>query len=132
MGEGQRVLIVDDERHLGESLGRMLKQSGCQVSVCTNGAEALARASREPFDIIITDFLMPVMSGVELTKRLRERSSPALIIGMSCHEASDEFRRAGADGFFRKPLSPDLARHIAAGRLDAGAPFPGPVPPALP
>lgn len=120
MEKGRKILIVDDERHLGEGLGRVLKQSGCQVSVCTNGAEALARAAQEQFDIILADYLMPVMNGVDLTKQLRENSSTAIIIGMSCHEAAEEFHRAGADGFFRKPLSPDLVRHIITIRTDAG------------
>lgn len=117
MEREQKVLIVDDDRHLGDSMGRAFRRSGCRVIVCTRGDEALQRVDQECFDIIVTDFQMPLMDGVELTRQLRQRAVSATIIGMSCYEVGEEFRRAGADGFFRKPLMPDMLRHLMIRRV---------------
>ena len=119
MGPAQNVLIVDDDHHLGEGMGRSFRRTGYRVVVCTSGQEALRRVDQERFDVIITDYQMPSMDGLELTKQLRQRDIAATIIGMSCYEAGDEFRSAGADGFFRKPLVPDMLRHIMVRRVDA-------------
>ena len=113
------ILIVDDDQHLGDGMGRILRRSGCRVTVCVSGDEALKRIEQERFDIIITDYQMPVMDGVELTRRLRARSFTETIIGMSCYEAGEEFHRAGADGFFRKPLMPEMLHHFIVRRVEA-------------
>jgi len=113
------VLIVDDDRHLADGMSVVFSRTGYRVTVCASGHEALARARETSFDIIIADHQMPVMDGVELTRRLRLQDVASTIIGMSCYEAGEEFHSAGADGFFRKPLIPDMLRHIAVRRVDA-------------
>jgi len=112
MGRVRNVLIVDDDRMLGDGMGRLFQRTGCRVTVCASGREALEKMVEGQFDIIITDHQMPAMDGVELTKQLRLRNVTAIIIGMSCADAGEEFRGAGADGFFRKPLVPDMLLQI--------------------
>lgn len=115
----QSVLIVDDDSRLGDSMGLVFRRTGYRVTVCTSGYAALERTGEDCFDIIITDHQMPVMNGLELTRQLRRREVKATIIGMSCYEASEEFHRAGADGFFRKPLMPEVLQDIVSRRVDA-------------
>lgn len=114
-----RILIVDDDHLLVDSMGRVFQRAGCWVSVCYSADEALRRVDQERFDIIITDYHMPSMDGIELTRKLRQRVSEATIVGMSCYEAGDEFRGAGADAFFRKPLMPDMVHHLMRQRAVA-------------
>jgi CheY-like chemotaxis protein len=112
MEREQRVLIVDDDHLLGKSMGRVFQRAGYQVAVCVSGQEALQLLLHDRFDVIITDYQMPMMDGIELTSRLRQAAFGATIVGMSCYEAGDEFRRAGADAFFRKPIMPDMLYHL--------------------
>jgi len=72
----RRILVVDDEESIQQLLRGVLEMDGHEVQVATNGREGLERAQREPFDLVITDIKMPVMSGTELYKRLSDAGSP--------------------------------------------------------
>ena len=72
----RRILIVDDEDSIQKLLTGVLEMDGHQVAVASNGREALDRVTREPFDLIITDIKMPVMSGTDLYRQLSETGSP--------------------------------------------------------
>ncbi|HEY7802303.1 MAG TPA: ATP-binding protein, partial [Dehalococcoidia bacterium] len=74
--ERRRILVVDDEESIQKLLTGVLQMDGHEVHIATNGREALDRVSRESFDLIITDVKMPVMSGPDLYKRLRDQGSP--------------------------------------------------------
>lgn len=66
------VLVVDDEIHIVHVVAIKLRNNGYEVITANNGAEALELAQQESPDIIVTDYQMPVMSGLELVKELRE------------------------------------------------------------
>jgi two-component system NtrC family sensor kinase len=68
-----RVLVVDDEEPVGMLLARLLRDLGHEPTVVTSGVEALARLSRESFDLVLSDIKMPGMSGFELHQALRQR-----------------------------------------------------------
>ncbi len=68
----KRVLVVDDEIHIVHVVAIKLRNNGYEVITADNGAEAFEVAQQESPDIIVTDYQMPVMSGVELVKELRE------------------------------------------------------------
>jgi two-component system response regulator MprA len=106
MTDQKRILIIDDDQHGRESLRLALRDYGYHVAVCEDGPEALALLAREEFAIILTDFLMPKMDGLELTKKMRERCPAAVILGMSALAVEDDFLRAGANGFLLKPFLP--------------------------
>ncbi|HEX5480168.1 MAG TPA: ATP-binding protein [Dehalococcoidia bacterium] len=74
--ERRRILVVDDEESIQKLLTGVLEMDGHEVHIATNGREALERVQREPFDLVITDVKMPVMSGPDLYRRLREDGSP--------------------------------------------------------
>jgi CheY-like chemotaxis protein len=68
--ERPRVLVIDDDPAVGTVLARLLR-ADCDVTVVTGGADALRRlAAGERFDVLITDVMMPVMTGLELRDRL--------------------------------------------------------------
>lgn len=68
---GKRVLVVDDEVHIVHVVAIKLRNNGYEVLSADNGAEAFELACSEKPDIIVTDYQMPVMSGLELVEKLR-------------------------------------------------------------
>ena len=70
---GKRVLVVDDEIHIVHVVAIKLRNNGYEVISADNGAEAFELACEEKPDIIVTDFQMPVMSGLELLEKLRQQ-----------------------------------------------------------
>jgi DNA-binding NtrC family response regulator len=76
----QRILVVDDEQIIRESLSFILKKEGYSVEEAGNGKDALAKHESNAFDIIITDIEMPEMKGVDLLKQIRQRTPQALVV----------------------------------------------------
>lgn len=69
---GKKVLVVDDEIHIVHVVAIKLRNNGYEVISADNGAEAFELACEEKPDIIVTDYQMPVMSGLELVEKLRQ------------------------------------------------------------
>ncbi len=102
--EGKRtVLVVEDALPIRESLCAVLKTHGFEVRGCGDGRSALDAAAENDFHVIITDYRMPHMNGVEVTKHLRMRSPLSIIIGVSLDDRREDFLAAGADAFLQKP-----------------------------
>jgi CheY-like chemotaxis protein len=70
---GKKVLVVDDEIHIVHVVAIKLRNNGYEVISADNGAEAFELACEEKPDIIVTDYQMPVMSGLELVGKLRQQ-----------------------------------------------------------
>ena len=107
-----RVLIVDDQA-LVRSGFRMLLDSSDDIDVvgeAENGAEALERMATSPVDVVLMDIRMPVMDGVEATKRIVASGAPAHVLVLTTFDA-DEYvyaaLRAGASGFLLKDSRPE-------------------------
>ncbi len=107
-----RVLLVEDNA-VNQKVGLgMLRRLGHAVSVAANGQEALERLAAEPFDLVLMDMQMPVMDGLEATRRLRAREAAlglprTRVIATTANAmASDQALclAAGMDGFISKPL----------------------------
>lgn len=99
-----KILIVDDHAVLRESLRSALAAYGFSVVACENPTEALLQIMFEEFQFIVTDYSMPGMTGLELSRRLRERLPSTIIIGMSGHDVSTAFLLNGANDFLQKPF----------------------------
>lgn len=112
MKDKKNVLIVDDSPHVREFLFHLLQADGFEVSTSEDGISALDEAIKNNFDIIITDYRMPYMNGVEVTKHLRMRFPASIIIGVSMDNVRDDFLRAGADAFLIKPFKYDELREL--------------------
>lgn len=106
---GQRILLVDDEESLRECLRMMLEMEGHQVTEATNGVEALDLFAGGHFDLVITDFEMPVMKGNTLALRLKQLapSLPILMITASAKAHRDS--ENPVDVLLNKPFTmPEL------------------------
>src|SRR5213593_2341609 len=80
-----RILAVDDEPMIGESVAYNLEAPHRKVSVVPNGREALNMASKQKFDVVITDHRMPETGGLELVRALRKRKYKGKIVVLSGH-----------------------------------------------
>jgi two-component system, NtrC family, response regulator AtoC len=107
-----RVLVVDDEPGLRQSLGLLLGDAGYEVTGESDGARALERAlkSGESFDLILCDVRMPRLSGLEFLRAYRQGGGTALVIMMSAYGGEDAALAAmkeGAYDYIPKPFRPD-------------------------
>ena len=105
-----RVLIVDDEPGLRQSLGLLLTDAGYEVAAESDGKQALDRALAEPFDLILCDVRMPELGGIAFLRAYRERGGTALVIMMSAYggeEAALAAMKEGAYDYLPKPFRPD-------------------------
>jgi CheY-like chemotaxis protein len=78
-----RILVVDDEDAIRRVLQRTLERAGHSVTAVPDGREAMAAAEAEPFDVVLTDILMPEQEGLETISRLRATQPGLPIIAMS-------------------------------------------------
>ena len=106
MKEKSTIVLVDDERNILTSLGMALEAEGYKVRTYSDGAAALEALGEEPADLAILDIKMPRMDGMELLRRLRQRSELPVIFLTSKDEEIDELfgLKMGADDFIRKPF----------------------------
>ncbi|MBI2299248.1 MAG: sigma-54-dependent Fis family transcriptional regulator [Armatimonadetes bacterium] len=108
--DGVRILLVDDEAHLLQTVRRILTRHGAEVETALNGR--LADELHDTFlpDVVVTDLKMPEMDGVELLRRLSERPAPPLVIILTGHatvETAIEAMRHGARDYLLKPCDMD-------------------------
>ena len=80
MSETAKILIVDDEPLIRDALAFKLKRDGYYVETADDGEKAIAILDQKNFDIIISDIMMPFVSGFELLKILKERGTEAPIL----------------------------------------------------
>ena len=104
-------MVVDDEVEMRIALETTLKREGHSITLAENGEQALERLSEGAFDLVITDVKMPKMSGVELLKALKKKSSQAVAIMMTAYGDIDnavETMKAGAFDYLLKPFSAEI------------------------
>ena len=110
-----RILVVDDDRAVRDSLRRSLEFNGYTVEIAADGAEALAVVPRTDPDVIVMDVMMPRLDGLEATRALRSAGNDVPILVLTARDAvSDRVDGldAGADDYLTKPFALDelLAR----------------------
>jgi DNA-binding response OmpR family regulator len=106
----RKVLIVDDEPNIVTALEFLLKRSGYDVRLATNGAEALEQVEIYRPDVVLMDVMMPIKSGFEVCQRMRERPELAQIkiVMLSAKGSEAEVSKGlslGADLYITKPFS---------------------------
>ncbi len=107
MFEARKILVVDDDEKIGGLISHFLGKWSFEVHRVGDGLDAIEflKKRKEHFDVIITDYSMPQMNGLELTRILRKRYPRTVVIGMSGFDSiGNDFMREGALAFFRKPF----------------------------
>jgi two-component system response regulator HydG len=105
-----RILVIDDDEAVRESIGRMLRGAGYVVQPASTGEEGLAIARRGGFDVILSDLRMPGLSGIDVLRTLREaRVDAAFIVmtGFGTIDSAVEAMKLGAVDFMQKPFFRD-------------------------
>jgi DNA-binding response OmpR family regulator len=126
-----RVMIVEDEPNIVESLSFVFSREGWQVAAALDGDTAIERLLSEPPDILVLDVMLPPHSGFEVLKRVRSEASlkhlPVIVLTAKGQEKDRHTAlRLGADAFVTKPFSNrdivQQVRDLAASKQGAGNP----------
>lgn len=122
-----RILIIDDEEVIRESLEALLGLEGFQVRTAPDAESGLRELSRRSFDLVLLDLMLPDRSGLEALAEIREHDAVTPIVMLTAYgslETAVQAIKAGADDFFTKPwqndkLIRDIDQTIAHRRLEA-------------
>jgi DNA-binding response OmpR family regulator len=110
LGLYRRVLVVDDEANVRQTLARILHQIGCEVTTAANGAEALQRLEAAPFDLVYLDIRLPGMDGLEVLRQIHDRYPQLAVVLLTAHasiSSAVEAVRLGATDYLIKPITPE-------------------------
>lgn len=112
------VLVVDDDRKLLKMLERTLLYEGLDVITAVNGAEALTKIGLHRPAVVILDWMMPEMDGIEVVQRLRAENNQVMVLMLTARDAVEnrvEGLESGADDYLVKPFAPaELVARIQA------------------
>ena len=117
MHTGKRILIVDDSTTMTTIIFRILKDAKyTDIDCLHDGGSALAALRQKEYDLVITDWQMQTITGIELTKLIRadmRLSKVRIILITGLHGRDDEAWLGGADGYVTKPFEPtDLIEKV--------------------
>ncbi|MBR5819852.1 MAG: response regulator transcription factor [Alistipes sp.] len=123
MADKIRILLAEDERMLSEILYDTLADRGFEVVAAYDGEEALERVRTAPFDVIVTDVMMPRMDGFTLAKQLRKAGYQTPILFLTARSATEDVVKGfevGGNDFLKKPFALDeliVRLRALAGRM---------------
>src|ERR687886_2449835 len=104
----QTVLVVEDESSIASFVSLYLKNAGYAVKTAATGGEALTLAASESPDLIVLDLMLPDIDGIEVCKRIRQRSDVPILMLTARDEDVDKIigLEVGADDYLTKPFNP--------------------------
>src|SRR3954452_8704173 len=111
---GGRILVVDDEGSIVDAVATALRYEGYDVREAANGRDTLAAVAEFDPDLVVLDWMLPDIEGIEVGRRLRERGFKTAILFLTAKDAVEnkvEALRAGGDDYVTKPFS--LAEIVA-------------------
>ena len=103
-----KLLVVEDDRTVGQYVKRGLAEAGYQVDLVGDGAEGLQLASDGHYDVLVLDLRLPSMEGREVLRTLRDRGNPVPVLVLTAQDAVDfkvQALRMGADDYVTKPFA---------------------------
>lgn len=115
MSEQKRLLIIDDEDIVLKSCQRILRDSGYHIDTATNGEEGLAVLDRGDYDLVVTDLMMPGMSGMDVLRTIKEKNIDVTVViftGYATAETAREALKTGAFDYIPKPFTPEEFRDV--------------------
>jgi two-component system, OmpR family, response regulator len=116
-----KLLVIEDDRTVGQYVKRGLTETGSQVDLVADGAEGLRLASDGHYDVVVLDLRLPSMDGRDVLRTLRDRGNAVPVLVLTAQDAVDfkvQALRMGADDYVTKPFALEelLARVEALGR----------------
>ena len=116
----KRILIVDDDPEICETLSDILDEEGYDVVTANDGQEALEKIRQDSFNLVITDIKMPIMDGMALLKEIEKSHANIEVIVITSYGNEGqqvEATRLGAYEYLNKPLKVDQLKNIIARAL---------------
>ncbi|MBD3296325.1 MAG: response regulator [Candidatus Omnitrophica bacterium] len=110
MREGHRILVVDDDKALAESLSDILEELGNNCVVALTGEDAVKRVGEDAFDYVLMDIMLPRMNGVDAFREVKNISPETKVILMTGYSVEDLIQKAftsGVEGVLFKPFDID-------------------------
>ena len=103
-----RILLIEDDGRLAEMVSEYLGEAGFRVAVAAEGRAGLERLTREPYDALVLDLMLPDMDGLEVCRQLRPKSDIPVLMLTARGEAMDRVvgLEIGADDYLPKPFEP--------------------------
>ncbi len=104
----QRILLVEDEANIASFVAMYLQKAGYEVAVARDGTEALTKANAEPPALIVLDLMLPDIDGVDVCRRIRQKSDVPILMLTARDDDIDKIigLEVGADDYLTKPFNP--------------------------
>ena len=126
-----RILVVDDEPSIVDAVATALRYEGFDVEEATNGRDALSAVTRFEPDLVVLDWMLPDIEGIEVGRRIRDKGFKTAILFLTAKEAVEnkvEALRAGGDDYVTKPFSlAEIVARVQAILRRTGGDLPGDV-----
>lgn len=122
MADVEKILVVDDEIPVCKSISNALEDKGYIIDMVLSGEEALKKDEKNKYDIIITDLMMPGISGMELLKTVKQRRPEVKVImvtGYPSIKSAVQSTKLGAFDYIPKPFTPNELRSLVSRALES-------------
>jgi len=119
----KKILIIDDEDIVLKSCIRILRNDNYQIDTAYSGEEGLAKIDQEKYDLVITDLMMPGMSGMDVLRNVKERKIDLTVViftGYATAETAREALKMGAFDYIPKPFTPEEFRDVVHNAIKSG------------
>jgi len=130
-GGAQRILVVDDEHSIVDAVATALRYEGYDVDEASSGREALSAVALQEPDLIVLDWMLPDIEGIEIGRRLRALGYKTAVLFLTAKDSTEnkvEALRAGGDDYVTKPFSlAEIVARIQAILRRSGSELPGDV-----
>ncbi len=104
------ILIIEDEKGISDFLKEGLSEEGYEISLASDGEKGLQKAMNNSFDVILMDWMLPKIQGIEVTRKLREAGNQTPVIFLTAKDTVQDTilgLRSGANDYLKKPFSFD-------------------------
>ena len=103
----KKILIIEDEANISDFIKMELEYEGYEVFICEDGKSGLESALNNEFDLIILDLMLPIISGLEVCRRLKRKKNTPIIMLSAKDDVMDKVAglQIGADGYITKPFA---------------------------
>lgn len=122
----KRILVIEDEQNIRRLLEYDLSKEGYTVSLVSDGQKALEAIERESFDVLVIDWMIPYINGLDLVKKLRKEGHKAIMIMLTAKDDELDLLEAfeaGVDDYITKPFSPRILQARIKAHLNRVSPL---------